>query len=385
MTCLHKEQLIPSLASPPLMAAVQLRPTSSPSSTTSTSTLVSESSPSQNSRMDDQQFITTFFCRAKYDYQSADDASLSFRRGDIIEVLTRLETGWWDGLLGEERGWFPSNYVDVITDEEADVGLAAWELQQQQQQQQQQANAHLMPTYPLSSSQSNSTQPTLSRSSVAQPRLHNDHRAWPDPDTDSSSRNGHSVEELPIASVEGESLHSDYWVPRVTPDGQVSRFSPSVPCASLMKMAYRRYTTSTPRRVNVLETFPLKPMVTSRMPISAPPLSACGQTSQWTLMVQRMASGATELLVLVFPSARVHRSPGYGDLLTTDCRTSTRTSLTVPFSGPFRRRIQLHIRMAMHPRPESTLREILLWQLINGSTHDSSPIPPMCDWDTVMA
>jgi son of sevenless len=177
--------------------------------------------------MDDQQFITTFFCRAKYDYQSADDASLSFRRGDIIEVLTRLETGWWDGLLGEERGWFPSNYVDIISDEEADIGLAALELQQQQQQQQQ-ANVQLMPTYPLaSSSNSTSTQSSLARSSIAQSRLHNDQRTWPDGDTDSSSRNGHSIDEPTVTSVvtsvEGETLPSDYWVPRVTSDGQVSR------------------------------------------------------------------------------------------------------------------------------------------------------------------
>jgi son of sevenless len=175
--------------------------------------------------MDDQQFITTFFCRAKYDYQSADDASLSFRRGDIIEVLTRLDTGWWDGLLGEDRGWFPSNYVDIISDEEADIGLAALELQQQQQQQQQ-ANVQLMPTYPLSSSQSTSTQPTLARSSMAPSRLHNDQRTWPDGDTDLSSRNGHSVDEPPVTSVEGETLPSDYWVPRVTSDGQVSPSPP---------------------------------------------------------------------------------------------------------------------------------------------------------------
>jgi SH3 domain len=340
---------------------------SSPTSTTSTSTLVSDS---QNSRMDDQQFITTFFCRAKYDYQSADDASLSFRRGDIIEVLTRLETGWWDGLLGEERGWFPSNYVDVITDEEADIGLAAWELQQQQQQQQQ-ANVQLMPTYPLSSSQSTSTQPSVSRSSVAQSRLHNDHRAWPDADT---PRNGHSVDEPPIASVEGESLPSDYWVPRVTPDGQVSPQCLSRFICSLMKMAFRRYTTSTPRRVNALGTFPLTPMATSRMLISV----GCGRKPPLTLMVL-MALGTTELSVLVFRNAREHRSPGFGGLLTMVCRTSIRTSSMVPFNGPFRRRIQLHIRMVMHPQPESTLRAILLWHSTNDVTHDSNPIPPLCD------
>src|SRR5882757_3466652 len=118
-------------------ATAVYRNTSVTSTTTSSSILVSDASLSQISRMDDQQYITTFFCRAKYDYQSADDASLSFRRGDIIEVLTRLETGWWDGLLGEGRGWFPANYVVVISDEEADATLSASEYQQELQRQQQ--------------------------------------------------------------------------------------------------------------------------------------------------------------------------------------------------------------------------------------------------------
>jgi son of sevenless-like protein len=225
------------------------RTVSTASTTSTTSTLVSDSSLSQNSRMDDQQFITTFFCRAKYDYQSADDASLSFHRGDIIEVLTRLETGWWDGLLGEERGWFPSNYVDVITDEEADIGLAALELQQQQQrlqqlqqqqqQQQQATNIQLMSTYPSSSSESTSTQPRLSTTSaVAQPRLHNDHRTWPDADTDSSSRNGQSVDELTMAGSEGETLPSDYWVPRVSQDGRVSPFIPVLSASQPVNLFY---------------------------------------------------------------------------------------------------------------------------------------------------
>ncbi|KAH8998550.1 ras GEF [Lactarius akahatsu] len=168
--------------------------------------------------MDDQQLVAnTFFCRAKYDYHSADVAtpSLSFRRGDIIEVLNRLETGWWDGLLGEQRGWFPSNYVEIITDEEADVGYAALELQHRQQQQQ--SNLQLLPTYPTTST----NQSTASSSSIARSRSYGDHRNWPDPDTDSSSRNGRSVDELLTTSGEGESLPSDFWVPRVTQDGQI--------------------------------------------------------------------------------------------------------------------------------------------------------------------
>ncbi len=172
--------------------------------------------------MDDQQFVTnTFFCRAKYDYQSADvtTPSLSFRRGEIIEVLNRLETGWWDGLLGEQRGWFPSNYVEIITDEETDVVYAPLE---QHQQQQQQSNLYALPTYPLASQATSTIQSTTSSSSIAQSRSYDDHRNWPDPDTDSSSRNGRSGDELLATSGEGETLPSDFWVPRVTQDGRVS-------------------------------------------------------------------------------------------------------------------------------------------------------------------
>ncbi|TFK74755.1 ras GEF [Pluteus cervinus] len=71
----------------------------------------------------DDQF-TTLFCRALYDYEAQDASSLSFSQNDIIEVLTQQPSGWWDGLLGDERGWFPSNYVTIISDEEAEAAFA---------------------------------------------------------------------------------------------------------------------------------------------------------------------------------------------------------------------------------------------------------------------
>ncbi|KAG9081887.1 hypothetical protein FRC07_014388, partial [Ceratobasidium sp. 392] len=67
---------------------------------------------------------SSFWVRAMYDYHSTDDSSLSFSRGDIVEVLTQLESGWWDGLIGSERGWFPSNFVTVISEAEAEAELA---------------------------------------------------------------------------------------------------------------------------------------------------------------------------------------------------------------------------------------------------------------------
>lgn len=47
---------------------------------------------------------------------------LAFRAGQVIHVLNRHTSGWWDGELDGKRGWFPSNYVtnevSLLTEEE---------------------------------------------------------------------------------------------------------------------------------------------------------------------------------------------------------------------------------------------------------------------------
>ncbi|ORX73514.1 ras GEF [Anaeromyces robustus] len=48
---------------------------------------------------------------AKEDYIAQGADQLSFKKGDIIQVITRLDSGWWDGFCNEKRGWFPSNLV----------------------------------------------------------------------------------------------------------------------------------------------------------------------------------------------------------------------------------------------------------------------------------
>ncbi|KAI9264221.1 SH3 domain-containing protein [Phascolomyces articulosus] len=59
-------------------------------------------------------------CRvqARYPFNSNDPSSLSFEQGDYIEVLTKLDSGWWDGWCNGIRGWFPSNYVETVEDYE---------------------------------------------------------------------------------------------------------------------------------------------------------------------------------------------------------------------------------------------------------------------------
>lgn len=53
--------------------------------------------------------------QAIYLYYSEKPNSLSFQAGDIIRVLLKLESGWWDGVNPQgQRGWFPSNYTTAL-------------------------------------------------------------------------------------------------------------------------------------------------------------------------------------------------------------------------------------------------------------------------------
>ena len=39
---------------------------------------------------------------------------MSFQAGTLIRVLTQLQSGWWDGCIDGERGWFPCNFVTEV-------------------------------------------------------------------------------------------------------------------------------------------------------------------------------------------------------------------------------------------------------------------------------
>lgn len=59
-------------------------------------------------------------CRVKalYAFNSKEKSSLSFEKDEYIDVLSQLDTGWWDGLCKGSRGWFPSNFVKIVDPEE---------------------------------------------------------------------------------------------------------------------------------------------------------------------------------------------------------------------------------------------------------------------------
>ncbi|KAI0714025.1 ras GEF [Cerioporus squamosus] len=91
---------------------------------------------------------------------------LSFRAGQVIHVLNRDPSGWWDGELDGRRGWFPSNYVTsevgLLTEEELPGGKKLRPGHAQ--------NMSVSSTTSWASTSSRKAQPTFAR---------NDHRPSP--------------------------------------------------------------------------------------------------------------------------------------------------------------------------------------------------------------
>lgn len=64
-----------------------------------------------------------------YEPQQPNATCLTFKHGQIIRVINRDPSGWWDGEVDSRRGWFPSNYVTsevgLLTDEELPMLLVS--------------------------------------------------------------------------------------------------------------------------------------------------------------------------------------------------------------------------------------------------------------------
>lgn len=124
----------------------------------------------------------TMYVRALYDYEADDRTSLSFHEGDVIQVITQLESGWWDGVINGVRGWFPSNYCQIITSPDELPEIDQGENGSMDQ---------------------------------AEDELEED--AYDDDEGDTSE-----LEELPLEGTHfGEKSKADYWIPQATPDGRL--------------------------------------------------------------------------------------------------------------------------------------------------------------------
>lgn len=126
------------------------------------------------------------YVRALYDYEADDRTSLSFHEGDVIQVITQLESGWWDGVINGVRGWFPSNYCQTITspDDLPDPGQNGLVAQVDDDPE--------------------------------DPEIYDDNY---DLDDDSEA-DGPTA--LPIEGTDGgDKSRADFWIPQATPDGRL--------------------------------------------------------------------------------------------------------------------------------------------------------------------
>src|SRR5579863_3651233 len=109
--------------SPTASALTTLSATTS-SANTSTSSLLLPHAPSLYSETTVDTYVTVDqmspepsqaeFVLAMHDYipEQRNATCLAFRAGQVIRVLNRDPSGWWDGEMDGSRGWFPSNYVN---------------------------------------------------------------------------------------------------------------------------------------------------------------------------------------------------------------------------------------------------------------------------------
>jgi len=126
------------------------------------------------------------YVRALYNYEADDRTSLSFNEGDIIQVITQLESGWWDGVINGVRGWFPSNYCEIISspDELPEPG------------------------------EHEDVEP------VGEDGDDQDLYGDEDFDDDEGS-DGDDMEGLPLEGTDGDRSRADFWIPQATPDGRL--------------------------------------------------------------------------------------------------------------------------------------------------------------------
>jgi son of sevenless-like protein len=113
------ETVVPYTDEDQRQASPRNRPNRQSSLTPHTASLGSPRSRSGTGQRTPQQMNglpqPVMYVRALYDYEADDRTSLSFHEGDVIQVITQLESGWWDGVINGVRGWFPSNYCQVIS------------------------------------------------------------------------------------------------------------------------------------------------------------------------------------------------------------------------------------------------------------------------------
>jgi len=136
------------------------------------------------------------YVRALYDYEADDRTSLSFHEGDVIQVITQLESGWWDGIINGVRGWFPSNYCQVIPNPED-----------------------------TSDNPQNGIHPEIEEEEIEEEDDESEEYVE-EYEEDEGDSEGEGLTELPMEGTNNnDRTRADFWIPQATPDGRLFYFN----------------------------------------------------------------------------------------------------------------------------------------------------------------
>ncbi|XP_061579539.1 nostrin isoform X2 [Cololabis saira] len=53
-------------------------------------------------------------CKVLYNFTPENDDELPLKEGDLVDLCTKSDSGWWFGILNGQKGHFPSTYVEEL-------------------------------------------------------------------------------------------------------------------------------------------------------------------------------------------------------------------------------------------------------------------------------